>query len=583
MQSERKMNQVQVLKNPIKSTGDKKEYRLIRLPNHVTALLVRKVNANPSDADSEDLAAANVTVKIGSFDDPTNVQGLAHFLEHMVHMGSTRYPKESEYNDFMTANGGKRNAMTSAEYTTYFFAVSEKAFPEAVDRLEQLMEKPLLLQNSMQREREAVDSEFQMQVSSDAARVQSIFKVLIRESHPASKFNCGNLKTLKEEITDDDLHRELMKLHEKYVGSNMFVALQSQRTIDEMQEIVVKNFSSIKRGNNEEVSTPTLTPDEIFTPEFFNKIHFIKPKTLKKALIISWAFPKMDQHYKCAPLDYIKKIFRNSGEGGIASVLRESHLASDMGLYLEPNSFVSNSSFSLVRLVADLTDHGAENIDKILELIFSYLMMIKETSIDEHRRFYSELKEQSENDFNFHEESSAVDNVLDYVTNMITFEQQDYLRGNSLFQEFNEKIIIDAIEMMNQRKFNIIILDNKHESYNKREKFYGTEYDELDFPEDYKKLWDERKQNPIFFLEKFNPFKTSNFEIFENEEESQVIEAERLDTIKLKHCLLQKFPMKISDDGSFESWHKLDKKFKNPFAIFKLNLFSPFISASKEK
>lgn len=515
------MSQVEVLETPIKSSGDKKEYRLIRLSNGITALLVRKTNENLSDADSEDLAAANVIVKIGSFDDPPKAQGLAHFLEHMVHMGSARYPEESVYNDFLNANGGKRNAMTSAQYTTYFFTVSEKAFPEAVDRLEQLMETPRLLQNSMQREREAVDSEFQMQMSSDAARVQSIFKALINESHPASRFNCGNLKTLKEEITDDELHAELMKLHGEYVGKKMFVVLQSKRTLQEMQEIVVEKFSSIKSGNDEQVLSPTLKPDEIFKPQFFDKIHYIKPKTSKKALLVSWVLPPTEQHYKCSPLDYIKKIFSNNGEGGLATYLRESHFITDIGLYLEPNSFVSNNDFTLVRVVVDVTDQGAENIDKILEAIFSYLLMIKETSIEEHRSFYNELKEKSENDFSFHEETTAYENVLDFATNMVTFEPQDYIRGNTIFQEFDEKIITETIEMLNQKKFNVMLLNEKHETYNMKEKFYGTEYDELDFPESYQKLWDERKVKPIFFLEKVNPFKTTNFEIFENEEESK--------------------------------------------------------------
>lgn len=114
--------EVQVLESPIKSEGDKKEYRVIKLPNGLKALLIKKNEEKTSE--SEILAAANLTVGVGSFDEPPNIGGLAHFLEHMLFMGSEKYPEESSYNQFISANGGSDNAMTENEFTTYFFDVS---------------------------------------------------------------------------------------------------------------------------------------------------------------------------------------------------------------------------------------------------------------------------------------------------------------------------------------------------------------------------------------------------------------------------------------------------------------------------
>lgn len=114
-------SEVEVLESPIKSEGDKKEYRLIRLPNGLKSLLIKKNDEGVSD--NEILAAANMTVGVGSFDEPANIGGLAHFLEHMLFMGSEKYPEESGYNQFISANGGTDNAMTENEFTTYFFDV----------------------------------------------------------------------------------------------------------------------------------------------------------------------------------------------------------------------------------------------------------------------------------------------------------------------------------------------------------------------------------------------------------------------------------------------------------------------------
>ena len=51
-------------------------------------------------------SAAALTVGMGSFSDPDKLQGLAHFLEHMVFMGSSKYPDENSYDEFIQKNGG---------------------------------------------------------------------------------------------------------------------------------------------------------------------------------------------------------------------------------------------------------------------------------------------------------------------------------------------------------------------------------------------------------------------------------------------------------------------------------------------
>jgi nardilysin len=62
-------------------------------------------------------AAAAMVVNIGSFSDPPEAEGLAHFLEHMLFMGSEKYPDENEYDSYLTAHGGCCNAFTEASAT----------------------------------------------------------------------------------------------------------------------------------------------------------------------------------------------------------------------------------------------------------------------------------------------------------------------------------------------------------------------------------------------------------------------------------------------------------------------------------
>ena len=112
----------EVLVEPVKSYSDKKEYRLIRLPNGLTSLLVqhfieddldddpkvtkkdKEESEDDSESDEEDgsegsddaeddspkekLAAVALCIDVGSWFDPVKIQGLSHFLEHMIFMGS---------------------------------------------------------------------------------------------------------------------------------------------------------------------------------------------------------------------------------------------------------------------------------------------------------------------------------------------------------------------------------------------------------------------------------------------------------------------------------------------------------------
>lgn len=51
--------------------------------------------------EGERMAAAALCVNIGSFSDPPDLPGLAHFLEHMVFMGSSKYPEENAFDEFL--------------------------------------------------------------------------------------------------------------------------------------------------------------------------------------------------------------------------------------------------------------------------------------------------------------------------------------------------------------------------------------------------------------------------------------------------------------------------------------------------
>ncbi|CAD6236516.1 unnamed protein product [Miscanthus lutarioriparius] len=203
----------------IRARSDKREYRRVVLANALEILLI-------SDPDT-DKAAACMEVEVGSFSDPEGLEGLAHFLEHMLFYASEKYPGEHEYTKYITEHGGSYNAYTSSETTNFFFDVNVDNFEEALDRFAQFFIKPLMSQDAVLREIKAVDSEHKKNLLSDGWRMYQLQKHLASKDHPYHKFSTGSWETLetKPKVRGLDIRLELLKFYENYSAKLMHLVV----------------------------------------------------------------------------------------------------------------------------------------------------------------------------------------------------------------------------------------------------------------------------------------------------------------------------------------------------------------------
>jgi hypothetical protein len=88
----------------ISSPYDDRTYEYVQFDNGLQALLV-------SDPEAE-IGAAALDVRVGSFYDPAEYAGLAHFLEHMLFLGTAKYPEQGEFSAYLSSHGGSSNAYT---------------------------------------------------------------------------------------------------------------------------------------------------------------------------------------------------------------------------------------------------------------------------------------------------------------------------------------------------------------------------------------------------------------------------------------------------------------------------------------
>ena len=169
---------------------DPREYHTLTLDNALDVVLVSDPAA--------DKAAASLVVARGSFDDPDDRLGLAHFLEHMLFLGTGKFPDPDEYQAFVSANGGSHNAYTASDHTNYFFDIAPGKFDESLDRFSQFFIAPLFNEAYVDREKNAVNSEYELQLKDDGWRGNAVSRVVVNPAHPASRFNIGSIETLAD-------------------------------------------------------------------------------------------------------------------------------------------------------------------------------------------------------------------------------------------------------------------------------------------------------------------------------------------------------------------------------------------------
>ncbi|KAK4875109.1 hypothetical protein RN001_011531 [Aquatica leii] len=586
-----------VLESPTKSYSDKKDYKVIRLENGLTACLIadfddgsdddsdesesasevesaseaESIEALADDSDKDDakvlksnikgtkLAAAALCIGVGSFSDPKDIPGLAHFLEHMVFMGSKKFPQENDFDSFITKHGGSDNASTDYEVTTFYFECFEKHLFTALDKFSQFFISPLMQRDSMTREREAVESEFQIAVPSDDFRKEQLLVSLSEESSPVNSFSWGNLITLKENVSDDKLYERLHEFRKRhYSAHRMTLAVQARLPLSTLESHVVKCFSEIPNNS--------LPPDdfknfsfEIFNTSKFKRLYYVKPVKDVCQVDLTFPIPSLLQMYRSKPHVYVSWLLGYQGKNSLFSYLRKkvwvlSLYAGNSESGAEFNSIYATFTINLV-----LTKEGFDNLKSIIESIFSYITLLKKVGPSE--RIFKEIQCIEEISFRFEEDESAADNVEDLVENMQYYPPVDYLTGESLMFDYDANAITMVLNKLSPDNMNIMINSTQVPAditYDKLEPWFKTQYTDREIPSDWLDCWTNAKPLPEFALPEPNPYITTDFSILP----------------KIKNA--PEFPQKIMDTAVIELWYRKDNKFALPMGYYYYYIITPY-------
>jgi len=522
---------------PKVSPFDDRDYRVLTLENGLQALLV-------SDPEA-DKAAASMNVRVGSAQDPDDLQGLAHFLEHMLFLGTEPYPQSDAYQQYISDNAGSHNAFTAQQDTNYFFDIEPSALPGALDRFSEFFLSPLFNADHLESERNIVHSEYMARIRDESRRENDVLNQLLNPDNPTTGFAVGSRDTLADPEGEATLRERVIDFYHRYYDANvMNLAVVAPQPLDELEALVVERFADIP---DHDLSAPTIDAP-LIDPDTLPR--YVERQSLQDRRQLRFYFPIPDptDEYRTKPTQLIAHLLGDEGDGSLLAVLREAGLAD--GLSAGVGRGDGNEALFAVSI--SLTPAGAERLDDIEATLFAAIEQIRADGLAEWR--YDEQKSLSEQAFRFQQHGAPQQEATRLAMSLSRYPVEDVqyaaYRMDGMDSERQQRYL-DALTQDNMLRF----------------------YSAPDVESDTVSPWFNtqwKEQPPTatgqalsgLALPEPNPFIASDLTLQGGQDEQ---------------------PTALIETPTFTTWHMQDSRFHTPSVEWRVSLQHPSASYSAEE
>lgn len=260
--------------------------------------------------------AAVLRVAAGSHDVPPSWPGLAHFLEHLLFLGTERFPAEQGLMAFVRAQGGQLNAKTSERSTEFFFELPVSAFAGGLERLCDMLARPRMDLVEQRREREVLHAEFIAWSRDATAQRQFALCEGLNAAHPLRAFHAGNRYSLN--LPSQAFQHGLQQFHRDfYQAGQMTLSLVGPQPVEELRALAERYGACLPAGQPLEQRRP---PALLTTPT--NAYQQLDGQRLD-LLFTAEGLPEGAS----VALDFLCTWLQSDKPGGLLASLRQQSLA----------------------------------------------------------------------------------------------------------------------------------------------------------------------------------------------------------------------------------------------------------------
>lgn len=456
-----------------KPATDRREYLHTTFDSGLRVLAVKDPEAEKS--------SFAVAVEAGSLEDPPDFQGLAHFCEHMVFLGSRKYPDKDAFSKQLALYGGTHNAYTADEETVYFGEVGSEGLEKALDIFAQFFIAPSFKREMVDKEIHAVDSEHKKNQPDTQRRLWHLIHSKANPATPLHQFKTGDLRTLKVEPESQgkSLAEALQAFHHRnYCPGRLHLVLVSNHSTDDLLELGHRHFDALPPAADAEKCEPrpVYTSQPAYTLPLGNLgRRFTVGTHGAPELWVMMPVKPLRPHYRELAEAYVWHALAHYGPGSLKALLLREDLSQSYSYYAE-----TTVAGSLILVNFALTEKGVKHRDTIIHYLFAYLNTIKAAGVD--RQLLSNLKQLRQVEFDYQEKHpSEFDFVSTLAGALPKYAPEDALTGGILIDRPDAELIKQVLASMVPSNMNVVLVDP---SFNEtgaqfHEQYYDFRYNEV--------------------------------------------------------------------------------------------------------
>lgn len=181
--------------------------------------------------------ALGVWIGSGARDEPKEIGGVSHFLEHMMFKG-TPSRTAKEISESFESIGAELNAFTAKEITTFYTRLLDEHLPLAVEILADMLLNSSFKEEDIKAERQVVLEELSLHEDSPDELIHDLFSDSVFEGHPLGKRILGSEKTVKS----FGKHNVAGFYKRAYVPKNMVIAAAGNVNHKKLEDLVNRYF-----------------------------------------------------------------------------------------------------------------------------------------------------------------------------------------------------------------------------------------------------------------------------------------------------------------------------------------------------
>lgn len=374
------------------------------------------------------ITCISVFCRVGSVDEPYQLQGVSHFLEHMLFKGTNKRPNPKDIAGELDEVGAYFNAYTDKNVTSYIVKLNSDYTKRGIDILSDMIVNSKIRAKDMITEKRVVVEEINKSKDNPSEHIEELFYQQLFGSNPLGHSIGGD-----EEKILAYPPSKVKEYYKKYYSSNnIVISISSNLKFNKIRNLIKQSYFSKLSSKNFEHHYPTLRKQ--VSPKIF-----VEHKDLEQ-VHLKVGFPVCNMYHKDKyVLDLIKIILAGNMSSRLFLEMREKHglsysVSVDYYSYESAGQFSIQTSFDKQSLfikeqanpgsVSNIKNSQLKNTPGGLTIILNNLM-----------KLCRELVSQDE-----------LDKVRGFIKGHLVIEKED---SHSLTDYFGRQVVQDYATITN--------------------------------------------------------------------------------------------------------------------------------------